>query len=80
MNKSRIEVIAKLKQTFGDKFFVRRTEEFDGTANGLWISNESPMLFDQSMDYTDPKLTAVLNDCNWFIEPYDGGTLFLFPN
>ena len=78
MELSRLTVIAKLKLKFGNSFFVKTTEEFDGTENGLWISNESPLLYDQSMNYTDERLQSVLDECNWFVDPYDCGTLMLF--
>jgi len=91
---SREKVMHDLRSILGDKAFIRPTEEFDGTPDGIWFSNEEDGIdglptFDTNGEtemlanfgieaypyQAHPKLEALMNSHNWYIEPYDGGTL-----
>ena len=66
-------------------------EEFDG-GSGIWIRG-SEYSFKGSLDYgrllfeyydfedqVHPDLKEIIEDAGWFYEPYDAGTLMLYPN
>ncbi len=91
---SREKVMHDLRSILGDKAFIRPTEEFDGTPDGIWFSNEgdgidglpvfdtngeTEMFADFGLEgylyQANPKLQAIMDKNNWFVEPYDGGTL-----
>jgi len=61
------------------------TEDFDGSEGGLWVSNEEtkkdlPFVYDTYMGHgVNPKVQKVLNKHKSSMEPYDGGTLMIYP-
>ena len=79
---------------FGRDFFVRTTEEFNGTEGGLWLSAESDKptmnglpLFDYySQDHsetsyvmgTNKAFVEWLEERGWYVEFYDAGTVMLW--
>ncbi len=79
---SRNEVKKKLLELLGQNWFLRTTEEFDRTEGGLWTTNERPSeVLDGGTISTDyvihPKVQAIMDECGWFVEHYDGGTLMI---
>ena len=66
-------------------------EEFDG-GSGIWIRGSEydfkgslpyeRLLFEYYLDddAVHPDLLEIIEDAGWFWEPYDSGTLMLYPN
>jgi hypothetical protein len=74
----------RLLKLLGEKSFCRTTEEFGLTEGGLWISNESSlpnghMIYSEISYTVEDNVQALLDECGWYIEPYDMGTLMVWP-
>jgi hypothetical protein len=90
---TREELTEKLREKFPN-MHLRTTEEFDGTSGGIWTSAEDSdllwgglPLFDYysqdggSKSYTfgvNNHLYNFLEDCGWYAEYYDPGTVMLW--
>lgn len=83
----REEVVAALKGLLGNDWFIKPSEEFDGHTEGaLWTTNERASaalggntIYEYDFLEVHPKVETILETMNWFIEPYDRETLFIYP-
>jgi len=90
---SREDLIVLLEKRYSG-LSLRTTEEFDGSANGIWSSAESFIsakdgftLFDY---YTEnykrydlgvhQEFNNLLEEHGWYAEWYDAGTIMFWPN
>ena len=79
MNAKINKLMKSLKKTFPDCFFDY-TENFDGTEGGIWTGLAECGEWDNyRVNPESKKLSDWLekNDC--IIEPYDAGTVMIFP-
>lgn len=92
---SRERVAKALRTLLGPDWFLRNAEEFYDEESqygkgGIWTSNERThkeldghIIYDMEVysnsNHTHPKVNAILQQANWFCEPYDGGTLMMYP-
>lgn len=91
---SRERVMKALQGLLGQDWFLRTVEEFYGRDEnpngGIWTSNERThkelddhIIYDMEVYHNSnnvhPKVHAILQKANWFAEPYDGGTLMMYP-
>jgi len=86
---SRNKVMGELRKLLGDKWFLKTTEEFGSSAGGIWTTNEQPSdVLDGHVIYSDvysdtefvhPKVKEILDRNGWYVEPYDSGTLMIYP-
>ena len=72
------------------KMWMRRTEDFNGTKGGIWTSGEDGDFFVYNAWEIDPSeeryvlgvrrdIAAILQDCGWYAEFYDPGTVLVYP-
>jgi hypothetical protein len=84
MNTQRTALIEDLQALLGAKWFLKTTEEFDGTPGGVWTTNErwSDVLEGYVMQDSisaHPKVEELLQKHGFFAEPYDSGTVMFWP-
>lgn len=78
--KSRTYVMKQIRTAFPD-LFVNRSEEFDGRIGGIWTSGEDGIFnYWNYENRCDAKMQKILDECGWFYEFYDAGTVMLYPN
>lgn len=84
---SREALIADLRELLGEDFFIRESENFDGREGAIWTTNEQPsaalaggFAYDDDACQPHSVIEALLKKHDWFCEPYDAGTLFLYNN
>lgn len=91
--KTRDEVM-QLLETKYPGMFLRTTEEFSGSEGGIWTSGEDgPRASDgrslfnyYSEDYSTydigvhTEIFTLLEDCEWYCEWHDAGTIMIWPN
>lgn len=80
----RQQLINALKELLGNDWFLRTTEAFNGSKGGIWTTNErtSNALDGQTImeEYeVHPKVEALVKQHGFFVEPYDAGTLMIYP-
>ena len=75
--------MSDLEKLLGQNWFLRTTEEFDGHKGGIWTTNEEPsealggnVLYGNGVH---PILGELMDKHGWFAEPYDAGTLMMWP-
>ena len=83
---SRKKLIAALYALLGEKWFIRTTEEFDGSKGGVWTTNErcsraldGATIVAEGGFLPHPKVKAILDAHGFYCEPYDSGTLMIYP-
>lgn len=92
-NLNRDELMDLLATTY-PKMFLRTTEEFNGSHNGIWTSGEDGLcgkngleLFDYwNQDYKEiyyqmgvnKELVDLLDNAGWYYEHYDSGTIMIY--
>ena len=52
------------------------SEFYDDDSTGIWIRGSEYYLEDEAVH---PDLAKIIEDANWMWEPYDAGTLMLYP-
>ena len=77
------------------KLFLKTTEEFDGSENGIWSSGENgdqatderPLFDYYAQDYNEEiyifgvhkEIRELLEEHGWFAEWHDAGTIMFYP-
>lgn len=71
----------ELEKAFPD-IFIKDVSEFYGEGDewrGLWTGFGESQYCDHYNAYVDPKLMDILNKFGAYIEPYDPGTMMIYP-
>tara|TARA_R110000824_G_scaffold44703_21_gene129907 strand:- start:726 stop:986 length:261 start_codon:yes stop_codon:yes gene_type:complete len=81
-----------LEKLLGPKFFLRRSEAFDGSLGGIWTTAEGETFEDNGLntvafdyygeehrDMVHPKVKELLTKYGWGFEFNDPGTVLLHP-
>ena len=83
---SRGHLINKINRIIPESRAVPR-EDFDGAEGGIWLrgsesTHEGERIFNywakECAEINHPKLQKILDEANWYAEPYDAGTLMLW--
>lgn len=81
----RDKLMQAMRELLGSKWFLKTTEEFNGSEGGVWTTNErtSEALGGQTImdhDYqVHPKIERLVERFGFYVEPYDAGTLMIYP-
>lgn len=79
------KLLKSLKKEFPGIFF-RPSEDFDGSEGGIWTglaeqSSNNVIHWDNNrLEFESAKLAKWLDENYCFAEPYDSGTLFIYPD
>jgi hypothetical protein len=88
----RTQLIEELQSKY-PKMFLRTTEEFDGTKDGIWTNGEQPPVNTEGLPIfnyyaednkynfgIEVNFSEYLDQLGWYCEWYDAGTIFITPN